>query len=319
MNRNLIIVTEHHNGKISPETGELLSFAQKFGNPYPEIILIGWDVRSLADEIAQKTGCAVTLITGEHLGLYNPETYLQALLSYVDQREEICLVLSHTSMGYDLAPAMAQKLHVPCISGIEDICESSFTRSLFGGKIISEVMPVRKSMVLTVLPGAFHPVSSDPGTDGSVTILEFAGGDERIIPLGERVSEYQDSALLDADVIVSAGRGVGKQEHLSLIRDLASLFPRSAIGASRAVCDMGWIDYQHQVGTTGRTVSPKLYIACGISGAIQHVSGMKSSQIIISVNTDPYAAMFSFSHYCIIEDLLKFIPVVLEEYRKPPE
>jgi electron transfer flavoprotein alpha subunit len=126
---------------------------------------------------------------------------------------------------------------------------------------------------------------------------------------------HHDSTLKDAEVIVSAGRGVGKKENIALIKELAALFPRSAVGASRQACDLGWLEYKHQVGTTGQTVAPKLYIACGISGAIQHVSGMKKAQNIIAINNDPHAAIFHVAHICIVEDLVSFIPLLIEELK----
>jgi electron transfer flavoprotein alpha subunit len=114
-------------------------------------------------------------------------------------------------------------------------------------------------------------------------------------------------------VIVSAGRGIGRKENISLIERIAAAFPESAIGASRSACDLGWLEHQHQIGTTGQTVSPKLYIACGISGAFQHVSGMRGARTIVAINTDRHAAIFRVAHYCIVEDLTTFIPILLEE------
>jgi electron transfer flavoprotein alpha subunit len=118
--------------------------------------------------------------------------------------------------------------------------------------------------------------------------------------------------LKDAEVIVSGGRGLGKKENASLIRRLAALFPRSAVGASRSACDLGWFEHKHQIGTTGQTVSPKLYIACGISGAFQHVSGMRGAQTIVAINTDIHAPIFQVAHYGIVEDLETFIPLLIE-------
>jgi len=320
MNRNIIIIGEHHEGTISPGTLELLDFSRALGSPFPEIILLGSDIFSLAENLAERTGCAVTLINGEHLNLYSAELYQKALLEVLRPRDErtLCIAFSHTSLGFDLAPALAHALQAPCISSVEDIEESSFVRSIFGGKLQSVVTPQNGPVVLTVLPGAFSPDRTPPEKSGHMRIVDVSVAPVSMIPQGERASEYRDSGLHDADVIVSAGRGIGKKENLSLISALASLFPRSALGASRAVCDLGWMEYRHQIGTTGQTVSPKLYIACGISGAIQHTSGMKNAQTIIAINSDPNAAIFSVSHYAIVEDLLSFIPVLMEEYTHPP-
>jgi electron transfer flavoprotein alpha subunit len=131
--------------------------------------------------------------------------------------------------------------------------------------------------------------------------------------LGIAESAHLYSALKDAEVIVSGGRGIGKRENVSLIKRLAAVFPRSAVGASRSACDLGWFEHRHQIGTTGQTVSPRLYIACGISGAFQHVSGMRGAQTILAINTDRHAPIFQVAHYCIVEDLTTFIPILLRE------
>jgi electron transfer flavoprotein alpha subunit len=131
-------------------------------------------------------------------------------------------------------------------------------------------------------------------------------------------AEERDLDLSIADVIVSAGRGIGNEENLALIRQLAGLFSKSAIGCSRTVCDRGWLGYQHQIGLTGKTVSPKLYIACGISGAIQHVTGMSGSKYVVAVNKDPGAAIFQVADVGIVEDLTIFIPLVIDLSQTDP-
>ena len=124
------------------------------------------------------------------------------------------------------------------------------------------------------------------------------------------------SAITEAKVIVAAGRGIGEAEKLGIIEQLAKVFPRSAVAGSRIVCDMGWLEYKCQVGVTGATVTPELYIACGISGAVQHVSGMRSSGFIVAINTDPAAAIFQTADICVVEDLTTFIPILIEMYEK---
>ena len=118
-------------------------------------------------------------------------------------------------------------------------------------------------------------------------------------------------------MIVSAGRGIGRQDNLHLLEELAKVFPRSALGSSKAVCDLGWLPYKHQVGVTGQTVAPGLYLACGISGAPQHIAGMGGSKMIVAINIDPDASIFNVSHYCVVEDLETFIPVLLKVLKSP--
>ena len=124
------------------------------------------------------------------------------------------------------------------------------------------------------------------------------------------------AGISEADVIVAAGQGFGEEENLELARQLAAVFPKSAIAGSRIVCDLGWLGYGCQVGVTGATVSPRLYIACGISGAVQHVTGMRGSGFIVAINKDPAAAIFQMADVCVVEDLITFIPILLETYQK---
>ena len=122
--------------------------------------------------------------------------------------------------------------------------------------------------------------------------------------------------VTEADVVVAAGHGIGDRDNLDLINQLASIFAKSAIAGSRIVCDLGWLEYGCQVGVTGATVSPRLYLACGISGAIQHVTGMRGSEFIVALNKDPAAAIFQVADICVVEDLITFIPLLIETYRK---
>jgi electron transfer flavoprotein alpha subunit len=152
---------------------------------------------------------------------------------------------------------------------------------------------------------------------GNITTNSSEATPGRIVFRGRSQAAAEDAPITEAEVIVSAGRGIRKKENLELIERLAGLFSRSAVGGSRSVCDLGWLEYSRQVGITGKTVAPKLYIACGISGASQHIAGMKDSQLIIAINSDPGAAIFSIADYGIVEDLTTFIPLVIEESGKP--
>jgi electron transfer flavoprotein alpha subunit len=154
-----------------------------------------------------------------------------------------------------------------------------------------------------------------PESKGSVHIIRT-----NFVPIASQTLEIKESKkgelnLGDADVIVSAGRGVRNPENIHLLEELAKIFPKSALGGSKAACDLGWLAYQHQIGITGQTVSPRLYIACGISGSVQHISGMRGSQTIIGINSDPDASIFNVADYGIVENLETFIPTLLEEFR----
>jgi len=216
-------------------------------------------------------------------------------------------------MGYDLAPRLAVLLKAACVTGVESASDGSLSRPIHSGRFTEEIVPKTPRVVVTVLPGAFRPCEETAGPAGQVRVVKAAFTEVPSQTLGIAEPLHRDSALKDAEVIVSGGRGIGNKENISLIKRLAAVFSRSAVGASRSACDLGWFEHKHQIGTTGQTVSPKLYVACGISGAFQHVSGMRGAQTIVAINTDRHAPIFQVAHYCIVEDLTTFIPVLLDE------
>jgi electron transfer flavoprotein alpha subunit len=234
------------------------------------------------------------------------------LMEILQEEAAAWVCLPHTSMGYDLAPRLAVTLQAACITGVESTREGRLIRAVYGGRFMEEMIPQTPRVVVTVLPGAFHAREERTGPAGRVRRVDAPFRELPSQTLGTAESPHRDSSLKDAEVIVSAGRGIGNRENTSLIRRLAAVFPRSAIGASRSACDLGWFEHKHQIGTTGQTVSPRLYMACGISGAFQHVSGMRGSQTIVAINTDPRAAIFRVAHYGIVEDLTSFLPLLIE-------
>ncbi len=312
-NRPIYIIAELRKGCITQETYELMSFARAvWRGRNPVFLLLGKNVEEQAREIAKKTGCDALVLMGDHLELYNPLSYAHALMEILQERVEAWVCMPHTSVGYDLAPRLAVLLKAACITGVESMSDGSLRRPIHSGRFIEEIVPNTPRVVVTVLPGAYRPCEETTGAAGTVKVMETTFTEVPSKTLGTVESSHRDSALKDAEVIVSAGRGLGKKENASLVKKLAALFPRSAVGASRSACDLGWFERKHQIGTTGQTVSPKLYIACGISGAFQHVSGMKGAQTVVAINTDPHAPIFRVAHYCIVEDLETFIPLLLE-------
>ena len=313
------MIAELRKGCITQETYEVAGFARAIGKgKKPVFLLLGKNVEEQAREIAQKTGCDVIALTGNHLEHYNALSYAHALMEMLQEEAAAWVCLPHTSMGYDLAPRLAVPLKAACITGVESAGDGSLGRPIYSGRFIEEIVPKTPRVVVTVLPGAFRACEETSGPAGSVKVMEAAFTELPSQTLGTAESLHRDSALKDAEVIVSAGRGIGKKENISLIERLAAVFPRSAVGASRSACDLGWFEHKHQIGTTGQTVSPKLYIACGISGAFQHVSGMRGAQTIVAINTDFHAPIFRVAHYCVVEDLTTFIPILLEEVSLGP-
>lgn len=312
-NRTIHIIAQIRKGCITQETYELVSFARAVDDgKKPVFLLLGKNVEEQARELSKKTGCDTLVWIGDPLEHYNPLSYAQALMEILQDQDPAWVCLPHTSMGYDLGPRLAVLLNAACITGVESVADGTLSRPIHSGRFIEEIVPKTPRVVVTVLPGVYRPCEETTGATGAVKVKEVAFTELSSETVGTSESSYRDSALKDAEVIVSGGRGIGKKENVSLIKELAALFPRSAVGASRSACDLGWFERKQQIGTTGLTVSPKLYIACGISGAFQHVSGMKGAQTIVAINTDAHAPIFQAAHYCVVEDLTTFIPLLIE-------
>jgi electron transfer flavoprotein alpha subunit len=235
--------------------------------------------------------------------------------------EPALILVGQSTQGMDFAPGLAVRLKAGCITGVDGICqrdgETCFSHSVYSAKIVLDLAPSAKTTVLTVQPGAFKPREEGRApAPGQLELRTWSVGPGRSRSLGYKTARQEDAGLAEADVIVAAGRGIGEQKNLALIERLAALFPRSAVAGSRPLCDHEWLEYKRQVGLTGATVSPKLYIACGISGAIQHTVGMQGSGFIVAISTDPNAAIFNIADVCIVEDLTGFIPAFFAEYEE---
>jgi len=323
MKAQIVIVAQHASGQIDPVTYEVIACAQELGrkqNFVSVVLVLGKDIRGLAQEIADTCGIEVIGIENEALEMYNAEAYRAALSKTLLQIYPAYIMLPHTAMGYDLAAPLAIDLKAACITSVEAIVTAdrgvSFQRTLFSGKITAQIMPCKMPAVLTIQPGAWS-AEKEKGTHAGeicITQMQFKPTSTKTICI--KPSEHEGLDLNQADVIIAAGKGIGNEETLSLIFELAKIFPNSAVGSSRTVCDQGWLGYQHQIGSTGKTVAPKLYIAVGISGAIQHIAGMKDSQVIVAINKDPNASIFAVAEYGIVENLEAFIPALLDEYRQ---
>jgi len=314
MEKKIFIISEAGQDNNLQETCELISFARELSCcQLPTIILLGSRIEDQARELSKKTGCDTIAIMGDHLDLFNAQAYAHAIIDVLSSETSLWVCLPHTSMGYDLAPLLAVSLSAACVTAVDGIRDGTLSRSIYSGRFIMDIIPQTPTVVVTVLPGAFESLEPEIPLPGTIRIVRTHLPALKSRTLGVQQALHRDSTLKDAEVIVSAGRGVGKKENMDLILNLAAMFPKSAVGASRPVCDSGWLEYRHQIGTTGQTVAPKLYIACGISGAIQHLSGMNKSETIIAINIDPNAAIFRVAHICIVEDLVSFIPVFIEE------
>jgi electron transfer flavoprotein alpha subunit len=231
--------------------------------------------------------------------------------------------VAHSSQGQDFAPVLAVELDAACIGGVEAVLPTGegvgFARPLYGGKIMAGIRPACETAVLAVQPGIFKFTQPASSQAGSVDIRSLSAGPLGSRSLGIKQSATDTAGITEADVVVAAGQGIGDRNNLDLIHQLASMFTKSAVAGSRIVCDLGWLEYRCQVGVTGATVAPRLYIACGISGAIQHLTGIRGSEFIVAINKDPAAAIFQVADICIVEDLTTFIPKIIAACQKSNE
>jgi electron transfer flavoprotein alpha subunit len=323
--RPIALVAEHDCGQLKPVTGELIAFARKLGRHLSsdtkvKVVILGEAVSDIGGSIAAASGLDVIALQCPAAREYNSEVYLRALADVFHEMAPAFICLAHTSRGLDYGPLLAVKLDAGCISQIDDVCmvgdRIGFRRPVFGGKFVSRVTPLSQGTVVMVQPGVFRADTKKPQESGTVSIRSLDLEPRAIESLGTQRAERTPASITEARVVVSAGKGIGAKETLELTHQLAALFPKSALAGSRIVCDMGWLDHRQQVGVTGATVSPALYMACGISGALQHVLGMRGSGFVVSINTDPNAAIFNESDVCIVEDLKEFIPVFIEACKK---
>ena len=326
MEKQIIVIAEHAQGQISPVTYELVAFAKKLQTAISlniKVIILGTDIMEPARDIAQYSGLEVVAFEIPQLHNYNGELYGKVLTEHLIAAPPAYVCIAQTSRGLDFGPALAVELDSACISGIEGLLPTedgvSFARSLYGGKAVAHIRVETKTAVLMVQPGIFKPSRPTTAKSGRVALKSLPIEPEWWRALGLKHLDTDTAGISEADVVVGAGRGFGDRENLELAYRLASIFPKSAVAGSRIVCDLGWLEYACQVGVTGTTVSPRLYIACGISGAIQHVSGMRGSELIVAINKDAAAAIFQVADICIVEDVLTFIPILIEVYQnKPP-
>ncbi|MBE0504444.1 MAG: electron transfer flavoprotein subunit alpha/FixB family protein [Desulfuromonadales bacterium] len=240
-------------------------------------------------------------------GEYNPDLHRDLIVRTVAEENPDAVVFLHSSYGWDLAPRVAAALKVAQISEVVGLVEGGFEVGCCNGKMRRTVKPATARVVLTIQSGAF-PVNKEGGSPQVVALAPpVASG--RVIFAGYEAAEARAIDLGRAEVIVSAGRGVGKKDNIPLIAALAKALG-GELGASRPVVDAGWIEHSHQVGTTGQSVAPKLYVACGISGAIQHLAGMKKSDFIVAINKDKDAPIGEIADVLIVADVLQFVPAL---------
>lgn len=293
-----LLVCEYRTGKPLETIYELMAFADKLGAA-SAVVMVG-----AASAVPQFEG-VVYLAEAAALGEYNPVAHKAAILAAAEKEQADYIVLPHSSYGWDMAPRIAFALKAGQVSEVVDIKDGNFEVCSCNAKMRRSIKPATSKVVLTVQAGAFAAVQ--PTGNPEIRQLDITADDANFRFNGYEAAEARAVELDKAEIIVSAGRGVLKKENMAMVAELAKTLG-GELGASRPVVDAGWVEHSHQVGTTGQTVSPKLYLACGISGAIQHLAGMKKSEFIVAINKDKDAPIGEIADLLVVTDLLQFVP-----------
>ncbi|SIS97686.1 electron transfer flavoprotein subunit alpha/FixB family protein [Alicyclobacillus vulcanalis] len=320
MPKKVLVIAEQRDGKLRQVALEALGAARQIADGGSIVtVVIGSQVQEAANELAQHPHDKVIAIEGESLANYDSEHFYLAVAPVLDEVKPDVVVLGHTASGRDLAPKLAAALDAPQISDIVSLdvqgSDVLFKRPIYAGKAFETKRVLATPYVVTVRP---NNLAADAEQGGSVEIDvrrfdEPADVKTRVVHVEKKASTGRD--LTEARVVVSGGRGVKSAEGFKPLYELADVLD-AAVGASRAACDAGYCDYSLQVGQTGKVVTPDVYIACGISGAIQHLAGMSQSKLIIAINKDAEAPIFEIADYGVVGDLFEIVPKLTEKLRE---
>jgi caffeyl-CoA reductase-Etf complex subunit CarE len=317
------VYAEHHDGELSSVVKEIIGAARSLkevlGKPI-YAILLGQDVQQLAEEIIEYGVDEVWVREDPKLGDYAEDVQAEVVASMLQEMKPEIFLGGGTVIGRSLLPRVAAKIETGLTADCTELTieeETHFlrqTRPAFGGNIMATILTKNhRPQMATVRHKVMPEAEKVESPTGKIVKLEDIPVPEPRIEVLEFVPEEGETVnIVEADFIVSAGRGIQDPKNVGLVAKLANAVG-GALGASRAVVDAGWVPYSHQVGQTGKTVNPVVYIACGISGAIQHLAGMKSSDVIIAINRDPNAPIFDVAHYGIVGDLFQVIPELIKQ------
>jgi electron transfer flavoprotein alpha subunit len=326
MANNVLVFVERRDGEIKRPSLEAVSVARRIADATGgrvDALTLGPGAADCAGDLAARGADRVLACDAGWLELYVPEAYAATLAGAAGSGDVGVVLLAATIMGKDLAPRVAAKLETGLLSDVIEIDWSAdgglrAKRPVYSGKALATVsIPKATPAMATLRPNVFALNDADAGRSAETVTIEPGLSEDAVRVRTVRVekAEQQELDVAEASIIVSGGRGIKGPENFSLIRDLAQAVG-GAVGASRAVVDSGWIAHSHQVGQTGKVVSPNLYIACGISGAIQHLAGMSSSKVIVAINKDAEAPIFKVADYGVVGDLFEVVPKLTEEIRR---
>jgi electron transfer flavoprotein alpha subunit len=324
--KDVWVYIEHKDGVTSPMSYELLGagkmLADKLGSKVCAFV-----IGESADEIAKTAGyygaSTVYAVEGASFKTFRPDAFGKAAASLVNKFKPEILLCRSTTQGQDLSAALAAQLEVGLGSDAIDLQiddgtkAMKLTRAAFGGNFLAAYMNTRsKPQMATVRPKVFPMPQQDTAKNAEVIKESFSIAEDDVRTKVLQFAQSETAVnLVEADIIVSGGRGVGGSEGFAVVKALADALG-GAMGASRAAVDSGWIPYEHQVGQTGKTVKPKIYIACGISGAIQHLAGMRTADCIVAINKDAEAPIFKVASYGVVGDYKQIVPKLIEQFKQ---
>jgi electron transfer flavoprotein alpha subunit len=323
MAESILVVAEQREGKLNRVSFETIAAAQAIGKDTGwavEVVLPGDGISALAQELAGKAVAKVYALEGASLSAYTSDAYVFALKTFVEEKKPRLVLFPHTYQVRDFAPRLALGLDRTLISDSvgyrHDGGKLLFTRQMFQGKFAADVSFAGDGPWLaTIQIGAFRADHAEAGSAPVENVTAAVTNEVRVTPHEVFQEAKQAVDLSQAEVIVAVGRGIKEQKNLSLAEDLAKALG-GEVAASRPICDNGWLPLERQIGSSGQTVAPKLYFALGISGAIQHIVGMKGSRTIVAINKDAEAPIFEIADVGVVGNLFDVVPAVTEEVKK---
>ncbi|MDQ5846969.1 MAG: electron transfer flavoprotein subunit alpha/FixB family protein [Acidobacteriota bacterium] len=323
MSSGVLVFIEHRDGVLNKTSLEAIAAAQSLGSQLQQpvsAVIPGDNVDALAGDIASYDLAKVLKATNPKLAQYTPDGYADAMERVVRQLDPQLVLMPHTYLVRDFAPKLAARfeksLISDCIRAQVTGASITFTRRIFLGKLDADVVSDGAAPVFaTFQSGAYRPDQAAKGSGAAVEDMPVDVGEIRMTPEAPFQEVKQAVDLSKAEIIVAVGRGIKSKDNLALAEKLAEALGAD-LAASRPICDAEWLPIDRQIGSSGQTVAPKLYVALGISGAIQHLVGMKNSGTIVAINKDPEAPIFDIADYGIVGDLFEAVPVLTEEIKK---
>lgn len=319
MSKKVLVLGEVREGSLRNVSFEAIAAGKQIADGGEVVgVLIGDGVVGVANELIAYGADRVVTVEHPHLKTYTSDGFSQAFLAVAEQENAEAIVFGHTSLGKDLSPKIASRLQSGLISDVTEIDgagdDTVFIRPIYSGKAFEKVKVKNGVIFATIRPNNIKPLEKDAGRSGDVSAVSVDITNLRTI-IKEVVRKSTDGVdLSEAKVVVAGGRGVKSEEGFEPLKELANLLG-GAVGASRGACDAEYCDYSLQIGQTGKVITPDLYIAAGISGAIQHLAGMSNSKVIVAINKDPEANIFKVADYGIVGDLFEVVPMLIEEFK----